>query len=136
MSTPAYLCNPIYLSLRPDHARTLATVISDNGKVAMAGDFRFMEKPLLRKVVKLQRAGTNEHVFFYHIIVEEPGTRYKASYEMISTEKLGSFLRYRGMRPRLFTHFGLVPPEEVRNSCRDVSNFLQLLEEINSGYPL
>lgn len=134
MSISAYLNNPLYMAVTDEEARTLATVISDNGKVLAPGNFRYMEKPEYRNVTKMRRVNSNDVLYFYHIVVVEPNTQRKACYELIASETEGAVLRYRGMRPRIFTHFGLNVTREIEvNKTHNVAKFLRLLEEIKSG---
>lgn len=138
-NTSAYLRNPFYLALTDSEAQTIATVISGNGKVLPPDgfrsiDFRYMEKPEYRNTIKVKRAASNDTLYFYHIVVTEPISRYKASYEMVACENVGCVLRYRGMRPRIFTHFGLNVTRELEmNKTHNMAKFLSLLEEIKNA---
>ncbi len=132
MSTSAYLKRPLYIMLNDEETRVIAGVISDNAKVAPPA-LRYMDKPDYRCAIKTKRDGTNEHLYFYHLVLTDPRTRYKASYELVVSEKEGSFLRYRGMESRIFSHFNLnVTRECSYNKSNVMAGFLRILEEIKS----
>lgn len=131
MST--YLKRPLYIMLTDEEARVIASVIADVSKVVPVS-LRYMDKPDYRSVIKMKRDGTNEHLYLYHIVVTDPKSRYTASYELVVSEKDGNFLRYRGMGPRIFTHFAMNIARDYNvNQSHIVAGFLRVLEEIKAG---
>lgn len=133
MSTSAYLRKPMYVMLNNEETRVMASVIADN-VVLQHPTLQYMAKPEYRCAIKAKRQGSNEHLYFYHIVVTDPKSRYKASYELVVSEKEGSFLRYRGMANRIFTHFNLNVTREYNvNQANIVAAFLRILEEIKAG---
>ena len=130
----SYLQKAHYFKVSMEHARIIASVISENMKVPAPGDFRFMERPLHRNVVMTKRPLTNEVIHLHHIVVDEPLSSRLAVYEMVSSEANGSILRYRGRRDRAFTHFGIMEFIPTESFFSEVAMFHILLEDIKNRY--
>lgn len=56
---------------------------------------------------------------------------------MVATERNGAYLRYYGMRPRIFTHFGMRERNSINlkeiNDSVVMNNFLTLHEEVRKA---
>ena len=101
---PKYLSQPIYIKLTFSQSSTMAPVVFNGQRLnGHSGPDSIVDRPLVRTTTKVLK---QKEMLLLGGIVFKDNQGKISSYEIISTEK-GDYLRYRGVKKNILSHFGL-----------------------------